>query len=175
MKSFFAGLLLLTSLTTMAQKSTHSNLNTSIDDNGKTYSIRIDGDRTGKAIHYKQTFNVVGMSKEQKEALKNRVLDSLGLGETPPDPTPPNTAITSGMEKVTFTCPTCTGKTKITISGNGFSAEREIENDKNEPAFPLDLEIPPGDFRYEYRQNNVLQMQQPFTVKAGQENTVQVK
>ena len=167
--------LLLTSFTTLAQTSVQSNLNTSINDNGKTFLIQIDGDRSGKAIHYKRTFDVGGMSQEQKEAMKNRVLDSLGLGEAPPQPAQPNTPMTSAVEKVSFTCPTCTGKTKISISGNGFSAEREIEDDKNKPAFPFDLEMPPGAYRYEYRQNDVLQMQLPFVVKTGQKNTVQVK
>jgi hypothetical protein len=174
MRTLLLGML-LTSFTTLAQTSVHSNLNTSINDDNKTYSIRIDGDRGGKAVHYRRTFDVAGMSQEQKDAIKNRALDSLGLGDTPPNPTPPNKAITPGMEKVTFTCPTCTGKTRISINGNGFSAEREIENDKNKPAFPFDLEMPPGTYRYEYRQNDVLQMQLPFTVKTGQGNMVQVK
>ena len=167
--------LLLTSFITLAQTSVHSNLTTSINDDDKTYSIRIDGERNGKAIHYNRTFNVVGMSKEQKEAMKTRVLDSLGLGEAPPTPALPNTAGAPGIMKVTFSCLTCTGKTKITISGNGFSAEREIEDDKNKPAFPFDLEMPPGSYRYEYRQNDVLQMQLPFVVKTDQKNTVLVK
>ncbi|WP_026308849.1 hypothetical protein [Spirosoma spitsbergense] len=174
MKTLLLGLL-LTSFTMLAQTPAHSNLNTSVNDNGKTFSIQIDGDSNGKAVHYKRTFDVAGMSQEQKEAMKNRVLDSLGLGEEPPRPAQPNTPMTSGVEKVSFTCPTCTGKTKISISGNGFSAEREIEDDKNKPAFPFDLEIPPGAYRYEYRQNDVLQMQLPFLVKTGQKNTVQVK
>ena len=174
MRSILIGLL-LTSFTALAQTPVHSNLNTSINDNGKTFSIQIDGDRNGKAVHYNRTFDVAGMSQQQKEAMKNRVLDSLGLGETPPQPTQPNTAMTPGVEKVTFTCPTCTGKTKISISGNGFSAEREIENDKDKPAFPFELAMPPGNYRYQYRQNDVLQMQLPFTVKTGEENTVNVK
>ncbi len=174
MKLVFAGLLLLASLTTFAQKPVHSNLNTSINDDDKTYSIRIDGDRDGKAIHFNQTFDVTGMSRAQKEIIKNRILDSLGLGEAPPTPAPLRTGMKSGTEKVTFVCPTCTGKTKITINGNGFSAERELD-DNDKPAFPFTLAMPPGTYRYEYRQNDVLQMQLPFTVKAGEENRVNVK
>ncbi len=174
MKSVFAGLLLLGNLTTFAQKSVHSNLNTSINDDGKTYSIRIDGDRDGKAVRFSRTFDVAGMSREQKEAMKNRILDSLGLSEAPLTPAPLQTGVKSGTVKVTFVCPTCTGKTKLTLSGNGFSAERELD-DKDKPAFPFTLEMPTGTYRYEYRQDDVLQMQLPFVVKAGQENTVQVK
>ncbi len=169
--------LLLISAKSLAQTSTYANLNTEINDDDKTYSIRIDGDRNGKEIHYNRTFNVVGMNASQKEILKNRVLDSLGLGETPPPPHTPGTATASasGTVKVTFVCPTCVGKTKLSVSGNGYSAEREVEISKGKTGFPFELDMPPGDYRYTYWQNNVEQMQLPFTVKAGQDNTVTVK
>ncbi len=175
MKTFLSTLLLLAGATAMAQTSVHSNLNTSINDDNKTYSIRIDGDRNGKVIHYDRTFNVAGLSKAQKEALKTRVLDSLGLGETPPSPQQAVSAVSSGKVNVTFVCPTCVGKTKLSVSGNGFSAERELEIDKGKSGFPFTLEMPPGDYQYTYWQNKVEQMKLPFTVKAGQENTVTVK
>lgn len=166
--------LLLTSFTALAQTSKHANLNTEINDDGKTYSIRIDGDRNGKEIHYNRTFSVVGFSHGQKESLKNRVLDSLGLGETPPSPRPPIEPEV-GPVKVTFVCPTCTGKTKLSVNGSGFSAEREVVIDKNKPGFPFDLDMPPGDYQYTYWQNRVEQMRLPFTVKAGELNVVTVK
>lgn len=179
MKTIFCGLLLAISASAIAQTAVHSNLSTSINDDDKTYSIRIDGDRNGKEIHYNRTFNVVGMSTEQKESLKNRVLDSLGLGEAPPAlPRPATEATTktpAGVETVTFTCATCTGKTKLSVNGNGFLADREVAIEKGKPGFPFDLDMPPGDYRYTYRQNGVEQMQLPFTVKAGQTNTVVVK
>ena len=175
MKSFPACLLLLTSFTALAQISEHANLNTEINDDGKTYSIRIDGDRNGKAIHYNRTFSVAGMSTEQKESLKNRVLDSLGLGETPPPPAPPISAITPASVKVTFACPTCSGKTKLLVNGSGFSAECEVVIEKNKPGFPFDLDMPPGDYQYTYWQSRVEQMRLPFTVKAGETNMVTVK
>ncbi len=179
MKTILCSLLLAISATAVAQTTVHSNLSTSINDDDKTYSIRIDGDRNGKEIHYNRTFNVVGMSTGQKESLKNRVLDSLGLGETPPSlPRPAMKTITktpAGVETVTFTCATCTGKTKLSVNGNGFSADREVVIDKGKSGFPFDLDMPPGDYRYTYRQNGVEQMQLPFTVKAGEVNTVKVK
>ncbi|MBC8153902.1 MAG: hypothetical protein H7Z72_13415 [Bacteroidetes bacterium] len=177
MKLVFAYLLLLllTRFTAVAQSSEHSTLSTEINDDDKTYSIKIDGDRNGKPVHYNRTFSVAGMSAAQKESLKNRVLDSLGLGEAPPPPTPPGTTLATDPVKVTFVCPTCTGKTKLSISGNGFSAEREVEIEKGKPAFPFALDMPPGTYQYTYWQNKVEQMQLPFTVKAGQENTVKVK
>ena len=175
MKPLLICLLLLTSFGAMAQKS-KSSLNTEINDNGKTYSIKIDGKRDGQAIQYNRTFDVAGMSKDQKEGLKNRVLDSLGLGEAPPPPPNPAGAETKpGTVKVTFACPTCAGKTKLPITGDGFSAEREVDLDKGKSSFPFELDLMPGEYRYTYRQNNVEQMNLPFTVKAGQENAVKVK
>lgn len=178
MKLVLASLLMLASLTAIAQSSVHSTVNTEINDDDKTYSIRIDGDRNGKEIHYNRTFNVAGMSKTQKEAMKNRVLDSLGLGEGPPPPQPPTGAMTSGTTgtaKVTFVCPTCTGKTKLSVTGTGFSADREVEIEKNKPGFPFELDMPPGEYQYTYWQNTVEQMRLPFTVKAGETNSIKVK
>lgn len=173
MKFLLACLLLSVSFTTQAQTSVHSNLSTVINDDNKTYSIRIDGDRDGKAIHYNRTFSVAGMSEEKKEALKSRVLDSLGLGETPPPPALPDSTI--ALVKVTFVCPTCVGKTKLSVNGNGFSAEREIVIEKNKPGFPFELDMPPGEYQYTYWQNRVEQMRLSFTVKAGETHTVTVK
>lgn len=175
MKPLLAGLLLSISFASHAQTSVHSNLSTEINDDDKTYSIRIDGDRKGKVIHYNRTFSVAGMSKEQKESLKNRVLDSLGLGETPPPPPPPTSAVVPASVKVTFVCPTCTGKTKLLVNGSGFSAEREVVIEKNKPGFPFELDMPPGAYQYTYWQNRVEQMRLPFTVKAGEQNVVTVK
>ena len=173
MKPFLACLLLSISFATQAQTSTHSNLNTEINDDDETYSIRIDGDRNGKVIHYNRTFSAAGMSKEQKESLKNRVLDSLGLGETPPPSASPISAMASA--KVTFVCPTCVGRTKLSVNGSGFSAEREVVIEKNKPGFPFELDMPPGDYRYTYWQNRVEQIRLPFTVKTGEQNMVMVK
>lgn len=175
MKLFLACLLLSVSFSTQAQTSVHSNLSTVINDDNKTYSIQIDGDHDGKAIHYSRTFSVAGMSEEKKEALKSRVLDSLGLGETPPPAALPDGAIAPALVKVTFICPTCMGKTKLSVDGSGFSAEREIVIEKNKPGFPFELDMPPGEYQYTYWQNRVEQMRLSFTVKAGEQNVVMVK
>ena len=175
MKPLLACLLLSISFASHAQTSVHSNLSTEINDDDKTYSIRIDGDRNGKAIHYNRTFSAAGMSKAQKESLKNRVLDSLSLGETPPPPAPPVSAMAPVSVKVTFVCPTCMGRTKLSVNGSGFSAEREVVIEKNKPGFPFDLDMPPGDYQYTYWQNRVEQMRLPFTVRVGEQNVVTVK
>lgn len=178
MKLVLASLLMLASLAAIAQSSVHSTVNTEINDDDKTYSIRIDGDRNGKEIHYNRTFNVAGMSKTQKEAMKNRVLDSLGLGEGPPPPQPPTGTMTSGTTgtaKVTFVCPTCAGETMLLINGEGFTAERNLEIRPDKPGFPFELEMPPGTYQLTYLQNKVLQTQAPFTVKVGETNSIKVK
>jgi|GEM_PF-1256819 len=60
-----------------------SSLNTIINEDGKTLSIQIEGKRNGKPINYNRKFDVTKLSSSEKEALKNRVLDSLGLGQPP--------------------------------------------------------------------------------------------
>lgn len=159
--------------TTLAQNSVYSTTHSQIEDNDKTLSIQIEGQRNGKSIQYSRSFNVAGMSKSQRDALKSRVLDSLGLGEAPPTPELPKPALQSNnQETVLFTCPTCSGKSKLLISGTGTSITQERDKGK---LFPLQQPLAPGDYQYTYWQNGVLQMQLPFTVKADKENVVNVK
>ncbi|GAA4410373.1 hypothetical protein GCM10023187_34860 [Nibrella viscosa] len=79
MKTLLTLLLLSAGLTAVAQR---SSLHQEINDNGKTLRIRVDAEQKGRAeIHYQRTFDVKGMSKEEKEALVSRVIDSLGIVE----------------------------------------------------------------------------------------------
>lgn len=167
----------LVSLSAAAQTSTHANLASSINDDGKTYSVRIDGDKDGRPVHYDRTFNVAGMSSAQKDALRNRIFDSLGIAETPKPPLPPTPpGAVSQPVPVTFRCATCQGRTKLTISGTDYSSTREVNTAKGDkPAFPFELTLQPGEYRYTYWQNGVEQMQLPFTVKAEATNEVNVK
>ena len=171
--------LLTMSLSAMAQQLRTSNINTSINDDDKMMLIQVNGTVDGKEIAYNRRIRVVGMSKPQKEVLKNWVLDSLGLGEAPlslPRPaTETTTKAPAGLGTVRFSCATCTGKAKLSVNGNGFLAEREVVIEKNKPGFPFDLDMSPGEYQYTYRQNRVEQMRLPFTVKAGEENVVTVK
>jgi hypothetical protein len=75
-----AGLL---SLSVIAQK--NISINHSINDDGKNLSIKVKGTVNGKAVDYDRTFDVSGMNKEQRDAIKRNVYDSLGL----PDPVAP--------------------------------------------------------------------------------------
>ncbi len=155
----------------MAQHSETSAVNSNINDDGKTYTIKIDGDMNGRPVHYDRSFNVAGMGNAQKDALKTRILDSLRVGTAGGQSTTDETSAA-----VTFVCPTCTGRMKLSISGSGVSIIREHNTKKdNQPLFPFELSLKPGNYRYEYWQNGVNQMQLPFTVKAGETNEIKVK
>jgi len=170
----------------MAQQSRTSNLRTSIDDDDKTMAIEVEGTANGKPISYNRRFRVAGMGEAEKEALKNRVFDSLGLGEAPRSPMiaappPAPRAFESGETvteeaTVTFVCKSCTGRIRLEVLGTNFSLTRE-SNSKNEAekVFPMTVPMAPGEYRYTYWQNGVQQMQLPFTVKTGGKNEVVVK
>ncbi|QKZ12838.1 hypothetical protein [Spirosoma sp. KUDC1026] len=176
MKLLLSLFLLGASLVATAQTSTYSTTHSQINDDDKTLSIQIDGQRNGQPIKYNRTFNVASLNKTEREALKNRVLDSLGLGEAPPTPPVPLAAATAtNQTKVTFVCPTCSGKTKLAINGDGYSLERELTIKKDKTGFPFVVDMKPGKYIYTYWQNGVEQMQLPFTVKAGEPNEVIVK
>ncbi|NID10456.1 hypothetical protein [Fibrivirga algicola] len=191
MKSLIILFLLLTGTLASAQQVSYRNVNTSINDNGKDQlSIQIQAERTdGEQLRYNRTFNVAGLSNAQKETLKNKVLDSLGLNTTPPPPgvaMPPVGAVSvgaptppvspTGTETVRFTCRTCTDKMKLDISGTGYAYSRSHSPAKeNASFFPIDLPLEPGEYRLQYWQNGVLQIQMPFTVKAGGTNAINVK
>ena len=191
MKSLIPPLLLLAGTLANAQQVSYRNVNTSINENGKDQlSIQIQAERTdGEQLRYNRTFNVAGLTNAQKETLKHKVLDSLGLNTAPPPPgvpmppigavsvgapTPPVTP--TGTETVRFTCQTCTGKMKLDISGTGYAFSRSHNSGKEKGSFfPIDLPLEPGEYRLQYQQNGVLQIQMPFTVKAGGTNAITVK
>lgn len=187
MRFLLIGVFISASVAATAQTSSYSSLSSHINDDEKTLSIRISGEKDGRPVQYNQTFNVASLTKAQREALKNRVLDSLGLGQAPEPPAPPrppkppkpespDQLLDDTESNVTFTCKTCADKGKLSISGNGFSMTREFETSKGDkPVFPFSLSLEPGDYRLVYWQNKVLQIQSSFTVKAGEKNTISVK
>ena len=81
MKSFIFATLLLISISTAAQKNV--SINHSINDDGKKLDIKVKGTVNGKPVDYDRSFDVTGMNKEEKDAIKRNIYDSLGL----PDPT----------------------------------------------------------------------------------------
>jgi hypothetical protein len=162
-----------------AQQSRTSSTHTNISDDDKTLSIQVDGLVDGKSIKYDRRFNVKDMSIAQKDALKQRVFDSLGIGEPPAPPkppVPPSKSAKTGTEEVTIQCESCTGKMRLEIHGSGFTMTHESDSKKDKEAgFPLTAAMRPGEYRLMYWQNKVLQIQSTFTVKADDENVVKVK
>jgi hypothetical protein len=189
MKTILTSLLLTLSIAATAQTQTHSShsrTHSSITDDDKTLSIQIEGTVNGKDVRYDRTFSILGMSKVQKEALKSRVLDSLGMGEPPTAPKPPMpptapaspgfSSSHSDDETVTFVCPTCTGRMRLEVSGENFSLTRETDakKDKANP-FPMTATMRPGKYQYTYWQNGVRQIDLPFVVKVGEATVVTIK
>lgn len=185
MKTFLTSLLLGLSAAALAQSSRHATTHTSINDDDQTLSIQVEGHVNGKEVSYNRRFNVTGLSSAQKDALKNSVFDSLGLGEAPKPPKPPKPPVAPAAEPadeatgevaVTFTCKTCAGQMRLEVTGENFTLTRDV-NAKGEDrrTFPMMVSMRPGAYRYQYWQNGVLQMQLPFTVKAGEASVVNVK
>ncbi|GAB3916140.1 hypothetical protein [Larkinella terrae] len=78
MKTLLIASLALTSLAAVAQ----SNISQVISTNDHTLKIYIEGTLNGKSIDYNRTFDVTGLSKTERNALRDHILDSLGV--TPP-------------------------------------------------------------------------------------------
>ena len=94
MKSLLVIIAGFLSLTVIAQKKNVS-INHTINDDGKTLSIKIKGTINDKPVDYSRTFDVSGMTKEQRNAIKRNVYDSLGLADpvAPRAPLKPHTPL----------------------------------------------------------------------------------
>ncbi|WP_080241429.1 hypothetical protein [Spirosoma rigui] len=200
MKLLLTLVLLSAGTMALAQTSRQSTTSTTINDDGKTLSVQVDGQVNGQSIEYRRTFDVAQLSKRAKDDLKHRIFDSLGIGEpvTPLPPTPPPGRSSrarggvyyseptepmrdnddAGIEsKVTLQCASCTGKTKLVISRftDDYSVERDTKAESQKRFFPYELPLPPGEYRLSYYQNDVLQTQSTFTVTPGKDSTVVIK
>lgn len=109
-----------------------------INDDGKKLSIKINGTADGKKVDYNRTFDVSGMSKEERNALKERVYDSLGLSSpvepvaplppAPPEPPQPVVELVAPVEVNSATV--VTSKTQYTesyIVGGDHPYTKEIK------------------------------------------------
>jgi hypothetical protein len=74
-------------LVASAQKKSHKSLSQSVNDDGKTMTIVINGEAGGHPIDYSRTIDVTGMSESAKKALTKSITDSLGI-ESPTPPVP---------------------------------------------------------------------------------------
>lgn len=93
MKKISLFLLLATLATSvMAQeKKEYSSISKSISDDGKTLDIKVSYKPKGeKTQHYENSFDIRNLTKNDKEALVNRIMDSLGIpNNAPPAPKAP--------------------------------------------------------------------------------------
>ncbi|WP_353721663.1 hypothetical protein [Dyadobacter sp. 676] len=72
--------ILLAGVSTLAIAQKRSYLSRSIDDDGKKLSIKISGTLDGREVNIDKSFDVEGMSKEEREALRECVLSSIAEG-----------------------------------------------------------------------------------------------
>lgn len=81
MKILYTLLLSACSLAAVAQTQNSKNrVSQRVSDNDKTMHISINGDIDGRAINYDKNFDVTHLNQAEKDALKQRIADSLGLG-----------------------------------------------------------------------------------------------
>lgn len=87
--------ILLAGVSTLAIAQKRAYLSRSIDDDGKKLSIKISGTLDGKEVDVNKTFDVAGMSQEDREALRDKVLSSIAEGnlELPAPKTPCNESV----------------------------------------------------------------------------------
>ncbi len=64
---------------TRTERMEDNNTKMRIEDDGKTLSIMVKTRNTENPIDYDKSFDVRDMNEKQKEKLKNRILDSLGV------------------------------------------------------------------------------------------------
>lgn len=71
--------IILSSVATLAFAQEKIDLSRTIDDNGHNLSIRVNGTIKGQFIDFEKTFKVEGLTKSERVAITDRILDSLGV------------------------------------------------------------------------------------------------
>lgn len=87
---FFLLLTVLATATLAQDKKEFAKISKSISDDGKNLDIKVTYRIKGeKQQHYERSIPIDGMSKEDKQALIDRIMDSLGVPNNTPPPPPP--------------------------------------------------------------------------------------
>jgi hypothetical protein len=73
------GIGLVASAQTTTRKTEKVNIDKTIGNDGKSLHIKISGTKGDKPINFERAYNIKGMSKNEVEAIKKHVLDSLGV------------------------------------------------------------------------------------------------
>ncbi|WP_439555026.1 hypothetical protein [Dyadobacter sp.] len=89
MEKILTILLACSSTFALAQQKRH--LSRSIDDDGKTMSIRVTGTIDGREINFSHSYDVAELSRHERVELRDEVLESITSGEldVPESPQPP--------------------------------------------------------------------------------------
>jgi hypothetical protein len=69
-------------LLTAEAQNKNSRVSRSVDDDGKTMKVKFEVQSDSSSLGYSREFNVSGMSKQQKDEIVNRIVDSLGLSKS---------------------------------------------------------------------------------------------
>lgn len=93
--------ILLAGVSTLAIAQKRAYLSRSIDDDGKKLSVKVSGTLDGKEVDIDKTFDVEGMSQEDREALRDKVLSSIAEGnlELPAPKVPCNESVAMASPK----------------------------------------------------------------------------
>lgn len=169
----FISLILIANLATGQTLSPYKQLGQSINDDGKTLQMEIKGQRVnGEKVKYKRTFDVSALSESQRDSLKTRVLDSLGIKNTVAKS---NASTLPLVSQVQFVCNNCSSKGNLEVYGNNFVSTRRIDGKDETRAFPLSMQLAPGDYRLVYyRRKKSESRQLLFTVKEDQKSIVAI-
>lgn len=72
--------ILLAGVSTLAIAQKRAHLSRSVDDDGKKLTIKVTGTIDGKEVDFDKSFDVEGLDKYEREALRERVLTSISSG-----------------------------------------------------------------------------------------------
>jgi hypothetical protein len=122
-------LFILSSITSLAFSQERIGLSKSIDDNGTDISIRVNGVVHGKPIDFARTFSVQGLDKIERNALADRILDSLGVGKIE-SPTAPLTPVLLSQPELDLAPPL------VTASGSSHYGSAFSQNESVKQSFP---------------------------------------
>ena len=157
-------------------KSSFKQLGHSIEDDGKTLRMYVNGQRlNGEKVRFKRDFDISGLSVWQTDSLKGHILDSLGIAYTfvKPDIKPLISAPI--YQNVRFECGTCGKKGHLEIYGKELVSTRRLDGKNESRAFPITIALSPGDYRLVYfRRKRSESVQISFTTKYGENSVVTI-
>ena len=129
--------ILLAGVSTLAFAQQKNHLSRCIDDDGRKLSISINGTINGESIDYSRTFDVAGLSKDERNAITQKVFNSLGIGEVsapkPPRPATAPESVRSARASAAYAhvARPENEEVKQVFGTNSQPYKKEVEFDKN--------------------------------------------